>query len=258
MDTDMLRLVYVVIVSLPSIIVYMVKTHFVEKFSGHFSEEKRYRMAVRCIRIVMRHGRIETKSFGQELLPAEGGYVMYSNHQGKYDTLGIMQAHPKPCTVVMDYYRSKLPIVDPFIDLIRGKRLDKTNMKSQMRTILEIVEEVRAGRRYIVFPEGGYDNNKNDVQAFMPGAFKCATKACVPIVPVAIIDSYKPFGQNSLRRVRTQVHFLEPIPYEQYKDMTTPEIAELVRGRIVEKIQAVCAVGGKVEKKRKYFKNIRK
>ena len=233
----MLRLCYVVVISLPFIIYYLGKAYFIEKHEGSFPEEKRYKMAQRCIRIMMRHGRIETESFGQELLPAEGGYVMYSNHQGKYDTLGIMYSHPTPCTIVMDYDRSQLPIVDPFIDLVKGKRLDKTDMKSQMKTILEIVEEVKAGRRYIVFPEGGYDHNKNDVQTFMPGSFKCATKAKAPIVPVAIIDSYKPFGLNSIRKVKTQVHFLAPIFFDEYKGMTTPQIADMVKERIVAVIE---------------------
>ena len=116
-------------------------------------------MARRCISIMMHNGRIRTESHGQELLPKEGGYVMYSNHQGKYDTLGIMYAHPKPCTIVMDAFRSKLPIADSFIELVQGSRLDKRDMKSQMKTILKIAEEVKGGRRYIIFPEGGYDHN---------------------------------------------------------------------------------------------------
>lgn len=161
---------------------------------------------------------------------------MYSNHQGKYDTIGIMSAHEEPCTIVMDAYRSKLPIVDSFINLVGGSRLDKTDIKSQMRTILKIAEEVKNGRRYIVFPEGGYDNNKNDLQEFKPGSFKCATKAGAPIVPVAIIDSYKPFGVNSLRRVKTQVHFLKPIFFEEYQGMNTREIAEMVKARIADAI----------------------
>ncbi|MCI9143975.1 MAG: 1-acyl-sn-glycerol-3-phosphate acyltransferase, partial [Lachnospiraceae bacterium] len=32
---------------------------------------------------MMHNGRIKTESTGQERLPKEGGYVMYSNHQGK-------------------------------------------------------------------------------------------------------------------------------------------------------------------------------
>lgn len=193
-------------------------------------------MARKCISIMMHNGRIETESTGQELLPETGGYVMYSNHQGKYDTLGIMISHPKPCTIVIDAYRSKLPITDSFIDLVQGSRLDKRDMKSQMKTIMKISDEVKEGRRYIVFPEGGYDHNRNELQDFMAGSFKCATRAKAPIVPVAIIDSYKPFGMNSLRKVKTQVHFLEPIFFEEYAGMKTAEIAELVKSRIAQKI----------------------
>lgn len=233
----MLRLVYVVAVSLPFVVYYICKVRYIERHGEKFSEERRYRMARRCISIMMHNGRIRTESRGQELLPKEGGYVMYSNHQGKYDTIGIMSSHPKPCTIVIDAYRSRLPITDSFIDLVQGSRLDKGDMKKQMKTIMDIAGEVKAGRRYIIFPEGGYDHNKNDLQDFMPGAFKCAVWAKAPIVPVAIIDSYKPFGMNSLRKVRTYVHFLEPISFEEYSGMKTGEIAELVKARIAVDIE---------------------
>lgn len=234
----MLRLVYVVIVSIPFIIYYISKARFIEKYWGGYSEERRYRMFRRCVRIVMRNGRIRTKSSGQENLPAEGGYVMFPNHQGKYDTLGIVYSHQKTCTIVMDYGRSKLPIVDPLINLINGKRLDKSNMRAQLTTILQIADEVKDGRRYIIFPEGGYEHNKNDLQEFLPGAFKCATKAKAPIVPVALIDSYKAFNVNSLRKVTTQVHYLKPLYYDEYKEMSTIEIAEIVKERIARAIEA--------------------
>ncbi len=232
----MLRLCYVVVVSLPFVMYYLCKANYIEKHEEDFPEERRYRIALKCISIMMRNGRIRTESFGQEYLPQEGGYVMYSNHQGKYDTLGIMISHPKPCTIVMDADRSNMPLANSFINLVKGQRLDKTDMKSQIRTIMNIADEVKAGRRYIVFPEGGYDHNRNDLQKFMPGAFKCATQSKAPIVPVAIIDSYKPFGVNSLRKVKTQVHFLPPIFFEEYAGLTTREIAELVRTRIAEVI----------------------
>ena len=231
----MLRLFYVIFVSMPFVLYYIHKAHYISKHRDRYSEEECYKIARKCIRIMMRNGHIKTEAFGAEYLPQEGGYVMYSNHQGKYDTLGIMSAHKEPCTIVMDAYRSKLPIADPFIDLVNGSRLDKTDMRKQVRTITKIAEEVKDGRRYIVFPEGGYDHNRNDLQEFMPGAFKCATKSGAPIVPVAIIDSYKVFGLNSLRQVKTQVHFLKPILFEEYRDMNTQQIAGLVK----ERIQAV-------------------
>ena len=51
-----------------------------------------------------------------------------------------------------------------------------------------------------------------------------------------MIDSFKPFDTNSITPVTVQVHFLEPLLYEKYKDMKTNEIAETVKERIQNKI----------------------
>ena len=228
----MLRLGYVIIISLPLIIYYIRRGAYIEKHSERYTEEDRYALAQKVIRIMQINGAIRTRVYGTENLPETGGYVMYPNHQGKYDALGIMSVHKKPCTVVMDEKRSHLPIVGPFLKLIQGSTLDKTDMRSQVRTIQKMVREVQAGRRYIVFPEGGYDHNGNQVMEFMPGAFKTSIKSKTPIVPVAIIDSYKCFGTNTLGMVETQVHFLKPIPYEEAAEMSTQEIASVVRARI--------------------------
>ena len=189
----------------------------------------------------MQHnGFIRTDIYGKENLPGEGGYVMYANHQGKYDALGIISGHEKPCTVLIDDKRSHQIITSQFVDLLKGTRLDKTNMKAQLQTILNIVNEVKNGRRYIIFPEGGYDHNRNEVHEFLPGAFKCAIKSKSPIIPVALIDSYKPFELNSLKPVKTQVHFLEPLFYDDYKEMTSKEIADLIREKITNTIKEAC------------------
>ena len=62
---------------------------------------------------MMHNGRIKTESHGQELLPKEGGYVMYPNHQGKYDTLGIMISRLSITDAILDFTSSA--ISDVFI-----------------------------------------------------------------------------------------------------------------------------------------------
>lgn len=202
-----------------------------------FSEKQRYELDRHAVRIMCRTGKITTICYGKENLPKEGGYIMYPNHQGKYDALAIFSCHDEPCSVVMDIKKSNSILVREFIDLVQGKRLDKSDVRQAMTIIKEVANDVKTGKRYILFPEGGYEfNNKNHVTDFKPGSFKSATMAKAPIVPVALIDSFKVFNSLNIKPVTAQVHFLKPIPYEEYKGMKTVEIAQLVRDRIAEEI----------------------
>ncbi len=209
-------------------------------FLGNHSEEERYHYLQEVIEMMQRTGHTKTEVYGEENLPKEGGYTMYSNHQGKYDAFGIVSKHKKTCTVVMDKAKSYAIFINEVIDLIKGKRLDKEDVKQGLTIINEVAEEVKQGKRYIIFPEGSYTKEKkNSLIEFKPGCFKVSLKSKTPIVPVTLIDSYKAWNTSSLKTVTTQVHFLKPIFWEEYKGMKTQQIAALVRERIQEKIEEV-------------------
>ncbi len=234
----MLRFIQVIVCNLPR--VYMIpRMAHRAKHPEKYSEEQCYRYAQLAIRRMMRSGHITTKRYGVENLPAQGGYMMFPNHQGKFDALGIMYAHKKPCSVVIDDARSHGLLVKQFVDLVHGKRMVKSDLKQSVKIIKELAEDTMKGRKFIIFPEGGYYKNHNTVGEFKAGSFKSAMRAKVPIVPVALIDSYRAFEEWSIRPVETQVHFLRAIPYEEYKNMTTVEVAGMVRDRIVRAIRDV-------------------
>ena len=235
----MLRFYLVIIFSIPLIAYYIIKAKYYYEHEELYDEVKCYKLANDIINSLKKRARIDTIAIDDDKLPEEGGYIMYSNHQGKYDALGIMSVHEKPCSVVMDAERSKMLLADQVVDLVRGKRLERNNMKQQMEELKSLTEEARAGKKFIYFPEGGYDHNGNKLQDFRAGAFKCAKNAQVPIVPVAIYDSHLPFDFNSLRKVTTQVCFLDPLYYEDYCDMNTQEIAKLVKQRIEEQMEVL-------------------
>lgn len=208
--------------------------------SEQFTDEERYRYAQYITRLMQKTGFIKTKAYGTENLPKEGGYVMYPNHQGKYDVYGIIATHKKSCTFVMDKAKSYMIFVKEALEMLRGKRLDKQDVRQALSVINEVTEEVKNGARFILFPEGAYEfDNKNRVQEFKAGSFKIALKSKMPVVPVALIDSYKVFNSYHIGPVKTQVHYLEPIFYEEYKDLKTHQLAELVREKIQEKIQEI-------------------
>ncbi len=208
-----------------------------------YSEKFRYDYDRHCIAIMKKRGRIITNAYGINNLPEDGGYVMFANHQGKYDALGIMDSHNKPCSIVMDADRSYMPLVRQFIDLVQGKRIKLDDLRQAAGIISEVSEEVKQGRKFIIFPSGGYEHrNGNYVDPFKPGCFKGAIRAKAPIVPVAIVNSWKVFDLWSLRRVVTQVFYLKPLLYDDYKDMKSNAISDLVYDRICAAVK--CAEQG--------------
>ena len=67
----MLRMTYVILICLPLIAYYIAKAYYIKYHEADYSEETRYSVARRCIRICMRVGRIKTKCSGQENLPED-------------------------------------------------------------------------------------------------------------------------------------------------------------------------------------------
>lgn len=206
------------------------------KHPEKFSEEDRYAFAQKAIGFMKDSGHISTEVYGEENLPKEGGYIMFPNHQGKYDALGIIYAHKTPCSFVMDKAKSYGFLVKELVELLQAKRMDIHNVRQGLSVINELTQDVKNGKRYILFSEGGYKQNKNRVQEFKPGSFKGAMRAKAPIVPVALIDSYKPFNSMAFGPVTTKVIFLPPLYPADYEGMKTPEVAARVRQMIIDRM----------------------
>ena len=58
-------------------------------------------------------------------------------------------------------------------------------------------------------------------------------------MPVALYDTYKVYNENSLKKTECSVTYLPPIYYEEYKDLSKREIADLVKLRIEEAIDKI-------------------
>ncbi|HHV10016.1 MAG TPA: 1-acyl-sn-glycerol-3-phosphate acyltransferase [Clostridiales bacterium] len=235
----MFRFYFVIITGILFNLYYLPLMWYYAKYRDKYTEADCYKVGQRLVRLIKKRAGVETVTTGTKNLPETGGYIMYSNHQGKYDSLGIINSHKQPCTVIMDKATGDEIVPRLFINLLQGKKLDKQDPRQQVEVINQVIAEIKAGRRYLIFPEGGYRDNRNNLQEFHPGSFKIPLKSKCPIVPVAIYDSYKPFGENTIGPVTTQVHYLEPIYYEQYKTLKSKELADLVYSRINEKMHEI-------------------
>lgn len=228
---------YYVVASSPLYAAFMIPiANFMIKHPEKFSEEKRYNWAMKMVRHMAKKSKTKTNTFGYENLPEEGGYTLFSNHQGKYDALGIMISHKKPLAMLWEEKSADRLMARQVRDLAKGKTIRMDDFKGQIKVLNEIAEEVHDGRRFLIFPEGGYGNNRNNLQEFKSGCFMAALKSKMPIVPVAIYDSWRAMDTAMPGKVTTQVHYLKAIQYSEYASMKKKEICDLVKDRIEEKM----------------------
>lgn len=197
-----------------------------------YTDEQHYRMLRFIVLHANKGGNVTIETHGRENIPDKNGFMFFPNHQGLYDVLAIVEACPIPFSVVAKKEIKDIQFLKQVIACMKGYLMDREDIRQSMRVISDVTEEVKKGRNYVIFPEGTRSKEGNQVQSFKAGSFKAATKAKCPIVPVALINSFKPFDTNTINPVTVQVHFLPPLYYEDYKDLKTKEIADKVQKQI--------------------------
>lgn len=215
--------------------------NYVISHKEKYSAEQRFELAGRMINHMRRCSRTATRVYGVDNIPGESGIIFYSNHQGKYDALGILLALKRPCGVLWEKKQANRLLSKQVCRLLEGVDIDLADPRDKVRSIHKVTEAVKDGRDFLIFPEGGYTNNHNELQEFQSGCFSCSLRSKGPVVPVVIYDSYKAMNSNTFEKVITQVHFLKAIFYEEYGSLTKQQLADLVKSRIAEKLEEIKA-----------------
>ena len=233
----MKRILLMVIRNLIFVPYWWIKLCWYAAHTDDYPEEKKYTFLRHVDEHAIEGGNIHIDVHGQENIPKENGFMFFPNHQGLFDVLAIIKACPVPFSVVAKKEVGDIPFLKQVFACMKAFSMDREDIKQSMQVILKVIKEVKQGRNYLIFAEGTRSKDGNHPQEFKSGSFKAATKSQCPIVPVALIDSYKAFDTGSIKKLTVQVHFLKPMYYEEYKDMKTTEIAAEVKRRIEETIQ---------------------
>ena len=203
-----------------------------------YSEEERYRVLSNIVKKVNRAGNVKIISDGEENLPKENGYVLFPNHQGLFDALVLLETNKQPITFVMKKEIENQWFIKKIIKLLQAQIIDRDDIRQSMGVINTMTKEVKEGRNYVIFAEGTRSRKGNELLDFKGGSFKSAVNAKCPIIPEAIMDSYKVFDSKSIKKATVRMAYLKPIYPEEYNKMKTTEIACIVKERIGEYIRS--------------------
>lgn len=202
------------------------------KHTDEYSFEKKYEHIQYILKRAVTTGNIDLQVFGKENIPQEDGLLICGNHQGMFDVLAIVSEFDRPLAGVLKKELEEIPFLKQIIACTKSYPMDREDIRQSMKVIQGVTKEIKEGRNFLIFPEGTRSRNGNQMLDFHSGTFKCATKSKCTILPFALIDSYKVLDEKGSKPVTMQLHYLKPIPYEEYKDMNTTELASMVHDRV--------------------------
>ena len=221
--------------------IWLFTIHRMGRQEDSHTRQERYDYIARMVKRIIRYGRVNLVIKGQENIPDHDGFIIFPNHQGLFDMLALFASCPRPLSVVIKKEAANWILVKDVLAATRSLSMDREDIKSQVKVISEVGKRVKAGENFVIFAEGHRSRKGNEILEFKSGTFKSATKASCPIVPVALINSFRPFDINSLKRETVEVHYLKPIDLEEYLSMNTAQIAQMVQNRIEEEIKNTLA-----------------
>lgn len=169
---------------------------------------------------------------GLERLPAPP-YVLAPNHGSEIDAVVLAAALPVRPTVLAARDLDRFPVLFRIIRWFDPVFVRRGGL-ADIASIRACIARLRAGDALAIFPEGRV------VQAgalgpFHPGAAFVASRAGVPLVPVALtgLERMWPLGARWPRRSRIAVCFGDPLPPRRGEE------AEALTARLKEAIEAL-------------------
>lgn len=137
--------------------------------------------------------------------------VFTMNHQAALDILVNSEIYPDRCVLIAKKSLAWIPVFGWLLYLSGNLLLDKANRKHSISKMNQADEAIQNRKLSIwIFPEGTRSYGAGLGQ-FKKGAFHCALKNQVPIVPVVVSTYAKGLDFNRLHAGSVIIDVLDPI-----------------------------------------------
>ena len=206
------------------------------KHPERYPEQERWDHIHKMLGHALKASNVDLLVTGLENLPEQDGFMLYGNHQGMFDVVAIAATCKRPLGCVLKKELENVPLLKQIISCTKSFPMDREDVRQSLTVINSVIEEVKQGRNYLIFPEGTRSRQGNVMGEFHGGSFRCAVKAKCPIVPLVFVDSFKVLDQKGSKRTKVQIHYLPPIAYEEFAGMNATEVAQMVKDRIQQKL----------------------
>jgi len=166
---------------------------------------------------------------GVENIPKDNMRLCFvSNHKSLVDIPLVVGYLPVPLGFIAKKELHRVPILRTWMDILGCVYIDRSDLRSQIKAILDGVSAIKAGHPQLIFPEGTRSKSES-FGNFKSGSIKLATRAKAIILPVTINNtSLLLESKTRIRRQKLELIIHEPINTEKLSDTELKELPERV------------------------------
>lgn len=170
---------------------------------------------------------------GREHIPATGGVLVVSNHQSQLDPIVVGLVFDRRLNYLARKTLFRFPPFRWLIESLDAIPIDREG--TGLGGLKETLRRLKNDELVLIFPEGTRTTT-GDVLPMKPGFTTVASRAKVPILPVAIDGPYQslPRGTVIPRPVPMQVQIGEPILPDEIARLEERDLAREVERRVRE------------------------
>lgn len=208
-----------------------------------------FRMLYGCGRIlfaVIFRGIFRTSIAGRERIPGSGGLLLVCNHISLADPpmVGVAMRRPVEFMTMAEMFSK--PVLGWIVRTLRCIPVDRS--RPDQSAAREAIRRLRAGHCVAIFPEAGIRQGEKSVLGgdpmFKPGAGSIAVLGNVPILPIIVRDTRKPYNwRNWFRRETMSVMFGYPfclwIPNGLAADKRRQIAREMLRAELLKTVELI-------------------
>ncbi len=170
---------------------------------------------------------------GTEHLPHHEPAIYVCNHQSNFDILLLYAGLPIQFRWMAKKELFRIPLFGAAMKCAGYIPIDRSNRREAMRSLTAAAQRIKDGASVVIFPEGTRTTD-GKLQPFKKGALLIATKAGVPVVPMAISGSYQaqPKGQFRISPAHLKLTILPAIPPSRLGASQVDELTRQLFDRI--------------------------
>ncbi|WP_069998916.1 lysophospholipid acyltransferase family protein [Cellulosilyticum sp. I15G10I2] len=209
------------------------------KYDKKVSRAHIYKIVQKLSQDMLKAGGITVEVKGKENLPQKGPVLYVANHKSIFDIVTLVSLIEDPLIFIGKKEVAKMPLVEKWFDALGCIYIDREDLRQSLKAIMMGISELKGGQSVVIFPEGTRAHGKA-LKEFKEGSFKLATKTKVPIIPIALQDTYKVFEEKkSVQKGKVYVNIGEAIYQEELEEETLKKLPQYIQGIVQDLLQSI-------------------